>query len=86
MSIEIQEPAKTLIGRACGVYINKTEPLSPKVDITYTKDNGTPDGVVMTSPSELIEEAALTIGEVETLVALITKMCDAKSPFKVVEG
>jgi len=85
MSIQIQEPAKTLTGRAKRVVINKVDPLTPEVQLTYTKDDGTSDLQVTTTPDKLIAEEVLTIGEVETLVALITKMCDSKSPYKVEE-
>jgi len=83
MSIEIQEPAKTSIGRAKRVVINKVDPINPEVLLTYTKDDGAKDLEVITTPTKLIEEQVLTLGEVESLVALITKMCDAKSPYKV---
>lgn len=85
MSIQITEPAKTLTGRARGVFINKMDPINPKVLLTYTKDDKAGDPQITTTPTELIAEEVLTLGEVETLVALITKMCDAKSPYKVVE-
>ena len=85
MSIQITEPAKTLTGRARGVFINKMDPEKPQILVTYTKDDGSSDLQVTTTPTELIAEEVLAIGEVETLVALITKMCDAKSPYKVEE-